>query len=65
MYIFKNALHIHILLKNAKLDNWILNTTKVHVVGFWDETKRKKEKNTIGEKNKGQIEDKKAMQQKR
>ena len=27
--------------------------------------KEKKKKNTIGEKNKGQIEDKKAMQQKR
>ena len=55
------------MLKNTKLDNWILNTSKVHAVGFWDKTKKMK-KTTIGEnkqKTKQQQTDNKAKQQKR
>ena len=52
MHIYFQKCISYILLKNAKLDNWILNTIKFHVVGFWDETKRQNEKTTIGEKTK-------------
>ena len=58
------------MLKNTKLDNWILNTSKVHAVGFWDKTKRQNEKNdnrrkeTKDKKTKQKI-NKKAKQQKR
>ena len=60
----------YILLKNTKLDNWILNTSKVHAVGFWDKTKRQnkindnRRKETKDKKTKQKI-NKKAKQQKR
>ena len=43
----------YIYFAHAKLDNWILNTSKVHAAGFWDETKRQNKKTTI-EETKGQ-----------
>ena len=42
-HIFSNMHYIYFA--HAKLDNWILNTSKVHAVGFWDKRKRQNEKN--------------------
>ena len=58
--IYSQTCITYILLKNAKLDNWIQNTSKVHAVGFWDKTKRQNEKNDNRRK---ETKDKKTKQQ--